>query len=92
MRADKSTIPTLSLDGNDAVTDRDKSSMLNSYFSDFFNKSMPPLNDLDVFSESMFPDASPEELLCTEEEVLHLLQTINISKASELLVSIVFVN
>ena len=82
MRAGKSTIPTLSLDGNDAVTDRDKSSMLNSYFSDCFNKSMPPLTDLDVFSESMFPDASPEELLCTEEEVLHLLQTINISKAS----------
>ena len=43
---------------------------------------MPSLNDLDVFSETMFPGASPEELLCTEEEVLHLLQTINISKAS----------
>jgi len=30
MRADKSTIPTLSLDGNEAITDKDKSNMLNA--------------------------------------------------------------
>jgi len=31
MRADKSTIPTLSLDGNEAITDKHKSSMF-KYF------------------------------------------------------------
>ena len=34
MRLDKSTIPTLSLDDNEAISDKDKSTMLNSYFSD----------------------------------------------------------
>ena len=56
--------------------------MLNSYFSDCFNKSLPPL---DVPSETMLSEVNPntiEELLCTEEEVLQLLQTIDISKSS----------
>ena len=52
-RADKSTIPTLSLDGNEAITDKDKSNMLNAYFSYCFNKSLPPLSDPDVSSNSM---------------------------------------
>ena len=72
MRLDKSTIPTLSLDDNEAITDKDKSTMFNSYFSDCFNKSLPPL---DVPSETMLSEVNPntiEELLCTEEEVLQL--------------------
>jgi len=40
-RADKYTIPTLSLDGNEAITDKDKSNMLNEYITDCFNKSGP---------------------------------------------------
>ena len=79
MRSDKSTIPTLSLDDNEATTDKDKSTMLNLYFSDLFNKSLPSLN---VPSVTMLSEVNPntiEELLCTEEEVL---QPIQISKSS----------
>ena len=79
MRSDKSTIPTLSLDNNEAITDKDKSTMLNLYFSHCFNKSLRPLN---VPSETLLSEVNPntiEELLCTEEEVL---QPIQISKSS----------
>ena len=56
LRSDKSTIPTLSLDDNEVNTDKDKSTMLNLYFSDLFNKSLPPLN---VPSETMLSEVNP---------------------------------
>ena len=47
---------------------------------------MKSLPLLDVPSETMLPEVNPntiEELLCAEEEVLQLLQTIDISKSSD---------
>ena len=58
--------------------------MLNAYFSDCFNRSLPPLNEADVPPEAVLSEADSgiaDELLCIEEEVLGLLQKINISKS-----------
>ena len=77
-RLDKSTILTVSLDDNQAINHKDKSTMLNSYnFSDCFSKSLPPL---DVPPETFLSEVNPntiEELLCTEEVVLQLHVTNN---------------
>ena len=40
------TIPVLSQDNINAITDKEKSNMLNSYFSKCWNHSEPPLTDL----------------------------------------------
>ena len=79
MRTDQSIIPTLTLNDSEASSDKDKSSILNMYFSDCFNRLLPPLNDTEVSPEAVMSEVDPstiEELLCTEEEVLNLLQAI----------------
>ena len=43
MRTEPSTIPTLTLDDSETSSDKGKSSMLNTYFSDCFNRLLPPL-------------------------------------------------
>lgn len=72
MRTEHSTIPTLVLNDSIATSGREKSSMLNAYFSDCFNWSLPPLNEADLPPEIVLCKANSgiaDELLCTEEEV-----------------------
>ena len=45
-----------------------------------FNTSLPPLPG--TFESVEHPEGSPDDLLCTEDEVLDLLQTVDVSKAS----------
>ena len=82
MRKNKSTIPTLHMNGTDATTDVDKSNMMNAYFSSCFNTSLPPLNNPTRVVTSDSAPESIDSLLCSEEEVLHLLETIDISKSN----------
>ena len=80
-----STIPTLSMNGTEANTDQDKANMLNTFFSTCFNTSLPPLSVPDMHNNAVPSEMTPdliESLLCTEEEVLHLLETIDVSKSS----------
>ena len=53
--------------------------MLNNFFADCFNTKLPPLSAMDMDSGS---HECPENLLCTEQEVLVLLKSIDTSKAS----------
>ena len=77
-----STIPTLKRGHVEASSDTDKATMLNEFFSECFNQSLPPLTTEDVACFRTRPDACPDELLCTEEEVLGLLTSLDTSKAS----------
>ena len=70
------------MNGTDAATDVDKSNLLNAYFSSCFNTSLPPLNNPTCVAASDSAPESIESLLCSEEEVLHLLETIDISKSN----------
>ena len=58
--------------------------MLNEYFSTCFNASVPPLSQLDEESQTHveFGSTCSEDLLCTTEEVLSYIQTLDATKAS----------
>ena len=78
-----SSIPILK-DGEKVVeNDLDKATLLNNYFSQCFNQSVSPLTDDDI---SMFDSINlllcPEEFLCTEDEVLELLLSLDTKKAN----------
>ena len=61
-----------------------KANMLNTLISEWFNTVLPPLSELDRASQHLgqLPAERPDELLCTESEILNFLTAINISKAS----------
>ena len=83
LRKEQSTIPTLQLGDRCADNDLDKANMLNNHFSNCFNTSLPPLSGPYESAEHLhLLEGSQEHLLCTEDDVLGLLQNIDISKAS----------
>ena len=74
----KSSIPTL-VSGTLVVSDDvGKANMLNSHFTSNFNTAFPPLQ----CSHMTLPEHIPDDLLCTEEEVLGALSSLDTSKAS----------
>ncbi len=74
------SIPTLSHNGACASDDMEKGNMLNSFFSTCFNTSHPPLSD---DNQNMFASSDcPVELLCTVDEVEHLLRNLDLTKAT----------
>jgi len=74
-----SSIPSLSHNGVTVSDDKDKANLLNSFFATCFNTSHPPLS---VDNSNNRDSECPDELLCTSEEVEHLLQNLDESKAS----------
>jgi len=59
------------------LTDQQKANALGSYFTSCFNVSSPPINNIT-------PDVKHEcssNILCTEEEICVILQSLDISKA-----------
>ena len=74
----KTTIPTLSLGDKVAHSDVDEANLLNSFFTDCFNKSHPPIQ----FQVASQPPTCPDEILCSESEVCDLLAALDPSKAS----------
>ena len=83
LRKEQSTIPTLQLGDRCADNDLDKANMLNNHFSNCFNTSLPPLSGPYESAEHLhLLERSQEHLLCTDDDVLGLLQNIDISKAS----------
>ena len=72
-----SSIPILK-DSQEKVVqdDTEKATLLNEFFSSCFNSAQPPLNMSD-YNELNQPDqdSCPEQLLCTEDEILEMLLT-----------------
>ena len=82
LRKEQNTIPVLSHDdGSSAHNDNDKANMLNNFFSQCFNTKLPPLTPRDCHRFTTSSEC-PENILCTEEEIIHLLQNIDVSKSS----------
>ena len=83
MTKKSSSIPTFKNGERIVENDLDKVTLLNSYFSQCFNQSVSPLtdNDISVF-DSTNPFLCPEEFLCTEDEVLEMLLSLDTKKAN----------
>ena len=78
------TIPALKQDSVHAVTDTEKSNMLNNYFSKCWNSKEPPLTEsLDIYPTNQHEDC-PDDYLCTPEEVAAMIAGLDVSKASGL--------
>ena len=75
------TIPTLQQGEQTASTDQQKAALLNSYFSACFNRSHPPPAAFDP-PPSPQHDPSLVQMHCTIPEVEHLLQGLDVTKAS----------
>ena len=87
LKKNQVTIPSLQHDNIEAKSDKEKTDMLSNFFSKCWNDMDPPLSDsvatdtlYGVFPNNVTYDL--EDLLCTEEEVLHLLQGLNVEKAN----------
>ena len=58
-----------------------KAEMLSTYFAGSWNTLVPPLCPEACHNSGVDP-SSLDDLLCTEEEVCHLLENLNVSKAA----------
>ena len=74
------SVGTLNHNGNSCATDEQKANALNDYFTSCFNGSSPPVTTTtpDVNNEC------PSDILCTEEEIRTMLQSLDTSKANGL--------
>ena len=78
-----SQTPTLKTDSGVAFSNTAKASLLNEVLSQNFNRTIPPLANTDYHFFMADPSSTfPEEIFCTEEEVLDLLLTVDTSKAT----------
>ena len=75
------SIPTLNADdGITAVTNEEKSSMLNYYISRCWNRSQPPLSEYSMNDNEEVGDSS--DLLCSTDEIMKLIHGLDVSKAN----------
>ena len=75
-----SSIPTLNHNGSEYCTDPEKANVLNSYFNKCFNHTVPPISPLPSNDEAVY--TCPPDILCTVEEVQHMLQKLDTGKAN----------
>ena len=80
LNRDTSSIPTLHKNGTTANSNLEKATLLGQCFSQHFNLSEPPLTSDDLPETD--PLLCPSYLLCTEEEVLLLLGSLDVSKSN----------
>ena len=77
------SIPTLNADdGITAVTDGEKSSMLNYYFSRCWNRSQPPLSEYFMNDTEEVGDSS--NVFCSTDEIMKLIHGLDVSKANDI--------
>ena len=81
------TIPSLQEGNSKAISAKEKSDMLNTFFSTCWNSSEPPLCELATDDSTYFENVhnhsmSLDDLLCTQEQVLHLLRNLDTGKAN----------
>ena len=77
-------IPTLTEDEAIAATDKEKSDMLNTYFAKCWNHSEPPLSSTFGYVRTDHRDICPDELLCTPDEIVDIISSLDPSKANGL--------
>lgn len=77
-----SSIPTLNNHGSEVTSPTDKATLLGDVFSKNFNTAHPPLSDDDRFV--VHPEDCPTNLLCTEDDVLNIILSLDSNKASGL--------
>ena len=78
-----SSIPTLKNRETVVENDLDKVTLLNRYFHQCFNQSVSPLTDNNIsMFDSTNPLLCPEEFLCTEDEVLEMLLSLDTKKGN----------
>ena len=78
------SIPVLKDDyGNTIQDDTEKAELLNNFFSKCLNRSVSPLDETDCLNLGQpNSDECPEQLLCSEEEVLQMLLTLDTTKSN----------
>ena len=84
MTKENSRIPIIKDDSGNIIISDDaaKATIINNFFSTCFNE-VPPLTDNDI--STYFADVAsnpPPDLRCSKDDVLHMLQTLNTTKAS----------
>ena len=75
-----SVIPTLTFGGYAATTNREKAEVLHDHFTRCFNYAVQPLQPSRSYISS--GNETPEDFLCTEDEVFHLLSSVDPTKAA----------
>ena len=66
-----SSVPTLNHNGSEYCTDPEKANILNSYFNECFNHTVPSISPLPSNDETVYK--CPPDILCTVEEVHYRL-------------------
>ena len=72
------SVPNLVHDGIEGNTDIEKADLLNQFFSTCWNTEVPPL----IYGTDDHSISCPDELLCSEEEVLHFLMQLDTTRAT----------
>jgi hypothetical protein len=75
------SIPALQMNGNVAKSHDEKAELLNTFFASCFNNSHSPLTDED-FLNIQCPDSFPEDFLCSEDQILDMLASLDVTKSS----------
>ena len=75
----ESLIPTLVSNGYRVESSKEKATVLNHFFHDCFNKTLPPLTPQPSL---LCPVDCPADLLCSEEEVFDLISSLDTSKST----------
>ena len=78
----KSVIPTMDHNGSAIHDDQEKVEILNCFFAECFNSSLPPLSSEENVRSSEEDSLCPDDFLCDEDEVLELLLSIDTTKAN----------
>ena len=78
----QSSIPTLHYQDTAAESNSEKANLLNEFFSACFSRDIPPLSPADTNYHNAHYDSCPEDLLCTTDEVLFLIETLDSSNAN----------
>ena len=81
MNKQKTSIPTLNRNGMAANEDSEKANMLNQYFSECFSMAELPLANGD-YCNIQTTGECPQDILCTEDEVFYMLNSLNTTKAN----------
>ena len=83
MTKKNSRIPVLKPENGELISDTyEKAETLNKFFSNRFNTCEIPLSERDRDLFTTFSLDCPQELLCTEDDILKLLYSLDITKAN----------
>ena len=80
MTKEDSPIPTLQQNNQAASSNIDKANLLNDFSC--FNHQQPPLTKSDLDKFPVDPDQCPDDFLCHEYNIVELLSSLDINKAS----------